>query len=112
MTKRIKPWLPQIVDKGVLSLIKISDDEDLQVRLRALCNKYKNIFCNELPGAPAKVPKFSLTVQTEKCEVPRNRAPPCSQSTVKQTALFSTIETLLRQVSSRSQMFHTIVKFY
>ena len=54
MTKRIKPWLPQIIDKGVLSLIKISDDEDLQVRLRALCNKYKNIFCNELPGAPKK----------------------------------------------------------
>ena len=65
-TDKFKPWLPQIVDIVVLSLIKISDDEDLQVQLRALCNKYKNIFCNELPGAPAKIPKFSLTVQTEK----------------------------------------------
>ena len=61
-----KAFLPQIVYTDVLSLIKISDDEDLQLRLRALCNKYKNIFCNELPGAPAKIPKFSLIVQTEK----------------------------------------------
>ena len=48
-------------------------------------------------AALAKIPEFSLCVLTEKWEVAKNRAPPQSQSARKQTALFSRIETLLRQ---------------
>ena len=62
-----------------------------------VCLKYRDIFSNELPAAPAKIPEFTLDVQEEKWEVAKNRAPPRSQSAPKQTALFSTIETLLRQ---------------
>ena len=35
-TNTFKPLLPQIADTDVLSLIKKSGDEDLQVQLRAL----------------------------------------------------------------------------
>ena len=76
---------------------KISGSNELQHKLRALCCKYKDIFSNELQAAPAKIPKFALTVQTDKWEVAKNRAPPRPQSALKQTALFLTIETLLRQ---------------
>ena len=47
-------------------------------------------------AAPAEITKFSLTVQTEKWEILR-RAPSRFQSTAEQTALISTIETVLRQ---------------
>ena len=76
---------------------KISGSNELQHKSRALCCKYKDIFSNELQAAPAKIPKFALTVQTDKWEVAKNRAPPRPQSALKQTALFLTIETLLRQ---------------
>ena len=75
----------------------ISGDKELQPKIRKVCFKYRDIFSNELPAAPAKIPEFTLDVQTEKWEVAKNRAPPRSQSDQKQTALFSTIETLLRQ---------------
>ena len=57
-TDKFKPWLPQIVDTDVLSHIKLSSDEDLQVRLCDLCKKYKNIFSNELPAAQKKFQNF------------------------------------------------------
>ena len=50
-----------------------------------------------MPAAPAKIPEFHLVVKEADWEVPKNRAPPRSQSTVKQAALFSTLEALLRQ---------------
>ena len=45
-------------------------------------------------SCPAKIPEFYLVVKVADWKVPKNRAPPHSQSTVKQAALFST---LLRQ---------------
>ena len=51
-TDTFKPWLPAHSDVDVLSLIHISGDEDLQRRLRSLCQEYKDIFSNELPAAP------------------------------------------------------------
>ena len=50
-----------------------------------------------MPAAPAKIPDFHLVVKEADWKIPKNRAPPRSQSTVKQAALFSTLETLLRQ---------------
>ena len=74
-TDTFKPWLPSHSDVDVLSLIHISGDEDLQRRLRSLCQEFKDIFSNELPAAPAKIKNFQLEVDDEKWRVPRNRAP-------------------------------------
>ena len=46
-----------------LSLIHISGDKDLQQRLRTLYTEFKDIFSNELPAAPAKIPDFHLVVK-------------------------------------------------
>ena len=53
-------------------------------------------FSNELPAAPAKIPEL-LSVKEHEWRVARNRAPPRVQNPKKQAALFTTIETLLRQ---------------
>ena len=53
-------------------------------------------FSNELPAAPAKIPEL-LSVKDHEWRVARNRAPPRVQNPKKQAALFTTIETLLRQ---------------
>ena len=57
----------------------------------------KIFFSNELPAAPAKIPEFYLTVKDDEWKVARNRALPRAQNPKKQAALFTTIETLLRQ---------------
>ena len=80
-----------------MSLIHISGDKDLQHRLRTSCNEFKDIFSNELPAAPAKIPEFQLTVKDHEWRIARNRTPPRAQNRKKQAALFATIETLLRQ---------------
>ena len=43
------------------------------------------------------IPESHKTVETEELRVPKNRAPPRPQSAIKQAALFTMIETLLRQ---------------
>ena len=96
-TGTFKPWLPSPSTTDVLSLIHISGDEDLQHRLRTLCKEFKDIFSNELPAAPAKIPEFHLTVKDHEWRVARTRAPPRAQNPKKQAALFTTIEALLRQ---------------
>ena len=96
-TDTFKPWLPSPSTTDALSLIHISGDKDLQLRLRTLCNESKDIFSNELPAAPAKIPEFNLTVKDLEWRVVRNRAPPRAQNPKKQAALSTTIENLLRQ---------------
>ena len=96
-TDTFKPWLPSPSTTDVLSLIHVSGDKDLQRRLRTLCKEFKDIFSNELPAAPAKIPEFHLIVKDDEWKVARNRAPPRAQNPKKQAALFTTIETLLRQ---------------
>ena len=76
-------------------LIHLLGDEDLQSRLRTLCTEF---FSNDLPKDPADIqPPFNLIVDDTKWKVGKNRAPPRSQSSVKQTALFKTIQTLISQ---------------
>ena len=96
-TDTFKPWLPLLSTTDVLSLIHISDDKDLQHRLRTLCKEFKDIFSDELPAAPAKIPEFHLTVKDDEWKVARNRAPPRAQNPKKQAAPFTTIETLRDQ---------------
>ena len=75
-TDTFKPWLRQPDTSDVLSQIKISGDKDLQQKIRKVCLKYRDIFSNELPAAPAKIPEFTLDVQKEMWLVARSRAPP------------------------------------
>ena len=106
-TDTFKSWLPSHSDVDVLSLIHISGDEDLQRRLRSLCREFKDIFSNELPASPAKMRNFHLEVDDEKWRVPQNRTPPRTKSTLKQAALFSTLETLLKRgLIVKSQASH------
>ena len=57
----------------VLTQIHISGTEKLQLSIRTLCTEFKDIFSNELPAEPAKVPPFELIVDTVKWRVPRDR---------------------------------------
>ena len=96
-TDTFKPWLPSSSTTDVLSLIHITGDKDLQHRLRTSCKEFEDILSNELPAAPAKIPEFHLTVKDSERKVAQKRAPPRAQNPKKQAALFTTIETLLRQ---------------
>ena len=108
-TDTFKPWSTAYSDMDILSLIHLSGDEDLQSRLRPLCTEFADIFSNELPKEPADIliPPFNLIVDDAKWKVGKNRAPPRSQSSVKQTALFNTIQTLISQgIAENSQSPH------
>ena len=60
-----------------------------------------------LPTASAEIKSFHLEVDDDKWRVPRNWAPPRSHSPLKQAALFSTLETLLKQgIIVKSQASH------
>ena len=66
-----------------------------QSRLRTLCTE------------PADIPPFILIVDDTKWKVRKNRAPPRSQSSVKQTALFNTLQTQISQgIVEKSQSPH------
>ena len=101
-TDTFKPWSSPSSDTDILSLIHFSGDEDLQSRLRTLCTEFADIFSNELPKEPANIPPFNLIVDNLKWKVGKYRAPPQTQSAVKRTELFKTLQTLISH--------HTIVK--
>ena len=68
-TDTFKPWLPSpsttecFVTDSYIRKTSITDVLDLQHRLCTLCKEFKDIFSNELPAAPAKIPEFHLTVK-------------------------------------------------
>ena len=80
-----KPWSSPSSNTDILSFIHFIGDEDLQSRLRTLCTEFADIFSNELPKEPADIPPFNLIVDNLNWKVGKNRAPPRSQSSVKQT---------------------------
>ena len=69
----------------------------LQSRLRTLCTEFSNIFSNDLPKELADIPQFNLIVDNLNWRVGKNRAPPRTQSAVKQTELLKTLQTLISQ---------------
>ena len=106
-TDTFKPWSTTSSDTDILSLIHFSGDEDLQSRLRTLCREFAVIFSNDFPKEPADIPPFNLIVDDTKWKVGKNRAPPQSQSSVKQAALFKTLQTLISQgIVEKSQSPH------
>ena len=105
-TETVKPWSTTFSDTDILSLKHLSGDEDLQSRLRTLCTEFADIFSNDLPKDPADISPFNLIVDDTKWKVGKNRAPPRSQSSVKQTGL-KTIQTLISQgIMEKSQSPH------
>ena len=106
-TDTFKPWSTTYSDTDILSLIHLSGDEDLQSRLRTLFTEFSDIFSNDPPKEPADIPPFNLIVDDTKWKVGKNRAPPRTQSSVKQNALFNTIQALISQgIVEKSQSPH------
>ena len=106
-TDTFKPWSTPSSNTDILSLIRFSGDEDLQSRLRTLCTEFSDVFSNDLPKEPANIPPFNLIVDNLKWNVGKNRAPPRSQSAVKQTVLFKTLQILISQgIVEKSQSSH------
>ena len=96
-TDTFSHWLKEPSTVDVLSLINISGDENLQLKLRTLCTEFRDIFSNELPTKPASIPPFDLIVDNEKWRVPQNRTPPRSQSVPKQAELVKNLAILEKQ---------------
>ena len=95
-TDTFKPWLPTISDVDIHALINPYIWRwYLQKRLHDLCEEFKDVFNNELPKEPARIPEFNLVVDDGKWRVRKKRDGPRTHSTVKQSALFETVETLL-----------------
>jgi hypothetical protein len=63
------PYLPSDlkIDDPLASL-HISGDDDLQRRLRLLCEEFRDIFTTELPSNPASIPPFNLVVDDSQWE--------------------------------------------
>ena len=58
-----------------LNDITFEGDEDLVMKLRALCLKYAGNFSNKLAAKPAKLPPFVIDADKKQWEVPKNRTP-------------------------------------
>ena len=96
-TDTVKPWSTPSSDTDILSLIHFFGDEDIQSRLRTLCTEFADTFSDELPKKPANISPFNLIVDNLKWKVSKNRAPPRTESAVKQTEDFKTLQTLISQ---------------
>ena len=77
-----------------LSLINISGDDDLQMKIRKLCYDFKDIFSDVLPSNPAKISPFDLKVDETKWSVSKKRTPPRPQSTANQVDIVKQITEL------------------
>ena len=77
------------------------------MREYGICILSADIFSNDLQKDPADIPPFNLIVDDTKWKVGKNRAPPETQSAVKQTELFKTLQTLISQgIVEKSQSPH------
>ena len=87
-----------------------SGDKDPQHRLRTLCKEFKDIFSNELPAAPAKIPEFHLTVKDNEWRVARNRAPPRAQNPTKHFSYVRNRPARIRSTIVQSSIVNTHTK--
>ena len=77
------------------------------ISITTLCTEFSDIFSNDLPKDSANISPFKSIVDDTKRKVGKNRAPPRFQSSVKQTTLFKTIQTLISQgIVEKSQSPH------
>ena len=92
------PYLPSDskIDDPLASL-HISGDDDLQRRLRLLCEEFRDLFTTELPITPANIPPFHLVVDDSQWEHNRNRGPPRPQTTSNNADIVRQIAILEKQ---------------
>jgi hypothetical protein len=77
--------------------LHISGDDDLQRRLRLICEEFLDIFTTELPSTPASIPPFHLVVDDSRWESNRNRGPPRPQITSNNADIVRQIAILEKQ---------------
>ena len=92
------PFRDETKDKTAdpLDKITISGSPDQQQRIRALCEKYRHIFKDELDATPAKLTPFELDVDTKKWETCKNRGHVRVQSAVKEAEINKQVNEMLK----------------
>jgi hypothetical protein len=81
---------------ALLNLISFGGTDELQGRLRSLCNEFIDIFCETVRTEPAAVPPMKLSVNPGEWKTNKNRGPPRLQSHEKQNEIQAQVATLLR----------------
>ena len=80
----------------ILDKITISGSPDQQRRIRALCEKYRHIFKDELDAHPAKLTPFELDVDKKKWESYKNRGHVRTQTPLKEKEIARQVEEMLK----------------
>ena len=78
-----------------LDQISFGGSPELQLRLRALCTEFADIFSDDLPAEPADLIPFEIVVDPAKWECPGNRTAVRPQSTLKMTHIQKHIDSML-----------------
>ena len=88
---------PSTIDLGdtFMDRMTIEGSPELQIAIRKLCLKYRQIFSDQLDAKPASIPPFGLQVDKQKWEVFKNRGPVRVQSTVKQIEIHKQVQEML-----------------
>lgn len=93
-----EPWLPiKASTDDILSKINISGSDSLRAKIKALCEEFRDLFCEVLPSTPAKLKPFDIVVNEEQWQVPNNRTPPRRLSPQKQQEVQKQVSVLLKQ---------------
>ena len=87
-----KPWSSPSSNTDILFLIHFSGDEDLDY-----VHSVQSLLIYLVMSFLRNLLIINLIVDDTKWKVGTNRAPPRTESSVKQTALFNTIQTLISQ---------------
>ena len=80
----------------ILDKITISGSPEQQRRIRALCEKYRHIFKDELDAHPAKLTPFELDVDKKKWETYKNRGHVRTQTPLKEKEIARQVDEMLK----------------
>ena len=83
-------------NKDVLEDLHMTEEPKFRKKISDLCNKYKEIFSDELPKQPAKLKPFNIIVDELKWNVQANKMPPRTLSAEKQQIAREQIDMLLK----------------
>lgn len=99
--------LQEIPTNDVVDLIKIDGPDTLKLKLRALCEEYRDIFSTTVRKDPAKVPSMNFKVDERQWRHKRSRLPARKQPLDRQHAIYEQLEKLLKlgviEVSTASE---------
>ena len=92
---------------NILGLITISGSPEQKLRIRAICEKYKHIFSDQLDASPAKIPPFELNIDKKQWETYKNRGPVRPQSTTKELEINKQVQEMEKAgIIEKSQASH------